>query len=144
MIKTQNYKKCMKVWIIIFLWYPSVLARIYMRKHSKLYQTIPSTCISLSLKYKIQHVISSFICLYYLASLWLPNLFIFLASSFFLPGFKGGGGGGGGHFLNFPKILLHCVPLYVCRLCINFQDLCASLLEKTALRILVFTFISTL
>ena len=30
----------------------------------------------------------------------------------------------------FPNILrlLHCVPLYVCRLCINYQDLCASLL----------------
>ena len=38
--------------------------------------------------------------------------------------------------------LLHCVPLYVCRLCINFQDLCASLLGKTALRILLLTFIS--
>ena len=24
--------------------------------------------------------------------------------------------------------LLHCVPLYVCRLCITFQDLCAILL----------------
>ena len=33
---------------------------------------------------------------------------------------------------SFPK---HCVPLYVCRLCINFQDLCASLLGDTALRI---------
>ena len=38
--------------------------------------------------------------------------------------------------------LLHCVPLYVRRLCINFQDLCASLLGKTALRILLLTFIS--
>ena len=38
--------------------------------------------------------------------------------------------------------LLHCVPLYVCRLCINFQDLCARLLGKTAFRILLLTFIS--
>ena len=37
--------------------------------------------------------------------------------------------------------LLHCVPLYVCRLCINFQDLCASLLGDTSLRILHLTFI---
>ena len=34
------------------------------------------------------------------------------------------------------------VHLYVCRLCINFQDLCASLLGKTALLILLLTFIS--
>ena len=41
----------------------------------------------------------------------------------------------------FPNILclLHCVPLYVCRLCINFQDLCARLLGMAALRILTFT-----
>ena len=52
----------------------------------------------------------------------------------------GGGGGGVDHFLCV--CLLHCVPLYVCRLCINFQDLCASLLGKTALRILLLTFIS--
>ena len=38
--------------------------------------------------------------------------------------------------------LLHCVPLYVCRLCINYQDLCASLLGIAALRILLLTFIS--
>ena len=38
--------------------------------------------------------------------------------------------------------LLHCVPLYVCRLCINFQDLCARLLGMAALRILLLTFIS--
>ena len=44
----------------------------------------------------------------------------------------------------FPNILclLHCVPLYVCRLCINFQDLCARLLGMAALRILLLTFIS--
>ena len=44
----------------------------------------------------------------------------------------------------FPNILclLHCVPLYVCRLCINFQDLCARLLGMAALRILLFTFTS--
>ena len=38
--------------------------------------------------------------------------------------------------------LLHCVPLYVCRLCINFQDLCARLLGMATLRILLLTFIS--
>ena len=36
--------------------------------------------------------------------------------------------------------LFHCVPLYVCRLCINFQDLCARLLGIAALRILLLTF----
>ena len=36
----------------------------------------------------------------------------------------------------------HCVPLYVCRLCINFQDQCASLLGDTALHIHELTFIS--
>ena len=39
-------------------------------------------------------------------------------------------------------ILFHCVPLYVCRLCINFQDLCARLLGVAALRILLLTFTS--
>ena len=38
--------------------------------------------------------------------------------------------------------LLHCVPLYVCRLCINFQDLCARLFGMAALRILLLTFTS--
>ena len=38
--------------------------------------------------------------------------------------------------------LFHCVPLYVCRLCINFKDLCARLLGMAALRILLLTFIS--
>ena len=38
--------------------------------------------------------------------------------------------------------LFHCVPLYVCRLCINFQDLCVRLLGMAALRILLLTFIS--
>ena len=38
--------------------------------------------------------------------------------------------------------LFHCVPLYVCRLCINFQDLCAGLLGVAALRILLLTFTS--
>ena len=44
----------------------------------------------------------------------------------------------------FPNILslLHCVPLYVCRLCINFQDLCARLLGMAALLILLLTFTS--
>ena len=35
-----------------------------------------------------------------------------------------------------------CVHLYVCRLCINLQDLCASLLGDTSLLILLLTFIS--
>ena len=38
--------------------------------------------------------------------------------------------------------LFHCVPLYVCRLCINFQDLCARLLGVAALRMLLLTFTS--
>ena len=38
--------------------------------------------------------------------------------------------------------LFHFVPLYVCRLCINFQDLCARILGMAALRILLLTFIS--
>ena len=38
--------------------------------------------------------------------------------------------------------LLHCVPLYVCRLCNNFHDLCARLLGMAALRILLLTFTS--
>ena len=40
--------------------------------------------------------------------------------------------------------LLHCVPLYVCRLCINYQDLRTKLLGMGALRMLLLTFISTL
>ena len=44
----------------------------------------------------------------------------------------------------FPNVLclLHCVPLYVCRLCINYQDLSTNLLGVAALRILLLTFIS--
>ena len=38
--------------------------------------------------------------------------------------------------------LLHCVPLYVCRLCINYQDLSTNLLGVAALRMLLLTFIS--
>ena len=38
--------------------------------------------------------------------------------------------------------LFLCVPLYVCRLCINFQDLCARLLGMAALRIPLLTFTS--
>ena len=44
------------------------------------------------------------------------------------------------HVKNF--FLLHCVPLYVCRLCINYQDLRTNLLQMAALRILLLTFIS--
>ena len=40
--------------------------------------------------------------------------------------------------------LLHCVPLYVCRLCINYQSLRTKLLGVGALRMLLLTFISTL
>ena len=46
------------------------------------------------------------------------------------------------HVKNF--FLLHCVPLYVCRLCINYQDLRTKLLGVGALRMLLLTFISTL
>ena len=38
--------------------------------------------------------------------------------------------------------LLNCVPVYVCRLCINYQDLSTNLLGVAALRILLLTFIS--
>ena len=38
--------------------------------------------------------------------------------------------------------LLYCVPLYVCRLCINYQDLSTNLLGVAALRMLLLTFIS--
>ena len=38
--------------------------------------------------------------------------------------------------------LVHCVPLYVCRLCINYQDLSTNLLGVAALRMLLLTFIS--
>ena len=40
------------------------------------------------------------------------------------------------------KFLLHCVLLYVCRLCINYQDLSTNVLGVAALRILLLTFIS--
>ena len=45
---------------------------------------------------------------------------------------------------SFPDVLslLHCVLLYVCRLCINYQDLSTNLLGVAALRILLLTFIS--
>ena len=35
--------------------------------------------------------------------------------------------------MKFSFFLLHCVPLYVCRLCINYQDLSATLLGVAAL-----------
>ena len=38
-------------------------------------------------------------------------------------------------FSQYIFFLLHCVPLYVCRLCINFQELCARLLGMATLRI---------
>ena len=44
------------------------------------------------------------------------------------------------HVKNF--FLLHCVSLYVCRLCINYQDLRTNLLGMAALRILLLTFTS--
>ena len=39
------------------------------------------------------------------------------------------------NFSQYFFFLLHCVPLYVCRLCINFQELCARLLGMATLRI---------
>ena len=53
-------------------------------------------------------------------------------------------GGGPFFFVGMLKtfFLLHCVPLYVCRLCINYQDLRTNLLGMAALRILLLTFIS--
>ena len=52
-------------------------------------------------------------------------------------------GGGPFFFVGMLKtVLLHCVPLYVCRLCINYQDLRTNLLGMAALRILLLTFIS--
>ena len=46
-------------------------------------------------------------------------------------------------FCSFKKnCFLHCVPLYVCRLCINYQDLSTNVLEVATLRILLLTFIS--
>ena len=44
-------------------------------------------------------------------------------------------------FRSFPK-KFHCVPLYVCRLCINYQDLNTNLLGVATLRMLLLTFIS--
>ena len=38
-------------------------------------------------------------------------------------------------FSQYFFFLLHCVPLYVCKLCINFQELCARLLGMATLRI---------
>ena len=38
--------------------------------------------------------------------------------------------------------LFHCAPLYVCRLCINYQDLSTNLFGVAALRMLLLTFIS--
>ena len=48
------------------------------------------------------------------------------------------------HFFPNFLCLLHCVPLYVCRLCINYQDLSTNLLGVASLRILLLTFISCL
>ena len=47
-------------------------------------------------------------------------------------------------FRSFPKKFefVSSCSLYVCRLCINFQDLCARLLGVAALRILLLTFTS--
>ena len=44
--------------------------------------------------------------------------------------------------MKFSFFVLHCVPLYVCRLCINYQDLSANLLGMAALRMLLLTFTS--
>ena len=45
-------------------------------------------------------------------------------------------------FFSIVLSLLHCVLLYVCRLCVNYQDLSTNLLGVAALRILLLTFIS--
>ena len=45
-------------------------------------------------------------------------------------------------FMKFSFFLLHCVPLYVCRLCINYQDLSTKLIGVGALRMLLLTFTS--
>ena len=45
-------------------------------------------------------------------------------------------------YYEFSFFLLHCVPLYVCRLCINYQDLSTKLLGVGALRMLLLTFTS--
>ena len=88
---------------------------------------------------------------------WIKPLFILLANYFtqaILRMFSclkncvivlRGGGGGVVHFFFWHVknlFLLHCVPLYVCRLCINYQDLRTNLLGMAALRILLLTFIS--
>ena len=44
--------------------------------------------------------------------------------------------------MKFPFFLLHCVPLYVCRLCIDYQDLSTKLPGVGALHMLLLTFIS--
>ena len=44
-------------------------------------------------------------------------------------------------FLNI-LCLLRCIPLYACRLCNNFQNLCESVLGDTVLRVLLLIFIS--
>ena len=52
--------------------------------------------------------------------------------------YKGAVAHGVSRSINFSQyifLLLHCVPLYVCRLCINFQELCARLLGMATLRI---------
>ena len=62
-----------------------------------------------------------------------------------LPTFKGAVAHGDYFFLEFflkSLCLLHCVPLYVYRLCINYQDLSTNLLGVAALRMLLLTFIS--
>ena len=73
-------------------------------------------------------------------SLFLQNSFDFQKSATFnsLPGKINDKGAVFLKSLSF----LHCVPLYVCRLCINFQDLCARLLGMVALPILLLTLIS--
>ena len=52
--------------------------------------------------------------------------------------YKGAVAHGVSRSINFSQyffLLLHCVPLYVCRLCINFQELCARILGMATLRI---------
>ena len=56
----------------------------------------------------------------------------------YLYGIKGAVAHGVSRSIKFSQyffLLLHCVPLYVCRLCINFQELYARLLGMATLRI---------
>ena len=70
-------------------------------------------------------------------------IFALLSAAYRFHAFLPGGGGPLFFFWYFKNLfLLHCVPLYVCRLCINYQDLRTNLLGMAAFRILLLTFMS--